>query len=325
MKKWIGCMAASLFALGCSKPTYYFYDVTPLPVHQQTFRVKDVVTGRHGSNTSELDVLWLVGAMTEQAQNFQNGITTYMNGFVAGSSNWRMAIISNDSSEAPFLGMPTLFDSSSANPVTTFVNAAMTALNGNDAEQLFDPVYVFLKNYPMFLRPNAGLVVIISNDAGDSSTQMTTAAQMEQFLFGLKGDPSNVAVYGVLGADDLACDGSQIDGGWNYHGSQIEALINATGGQNYSLCGTNFGSSLAGISTSLANRFENHMYTQTLYLGEVVNPASVTVTMNGNVLPEGPQAGGGVWSFDSTVNAVTFYNMNFATDDIDDVVVSYTR
>jgi len=336
---WLfGILLAGIETAGCSKPTNYLYVQPPVPIHSMTARVKDVATGLHGGGAADLDVLWLIGGMDEQAQNFQAGATTFMTSFVANNSNWRMAAVRNASYPPqipiqipPLIGMPTVFDSTTPNPIPTFINAVMVQLNVNtemDGEQLFDPVYYFLTQYSaQFLRPEATLVIIMTNDAPDGSIAMRTAQQMITFLSGLKGgNLSQVQVYGVLGADDLPnCDAIGIDGGWNYAGSQVEALINATGGQNYNLCENNYGVSLTSIGNSIASKLKNHVWYQTIYLGEVVDPSSVSVSYNGIVLAEGPQASGGAWYFNASQNAVVFYDLKFATGDIADVTITYSR
>ena len=48
------------------------------------------------------------------------------------------------------------------------------------------------------------------------------------------GDLSKVIVYGIIGATDLKCDPSTIDADWNFTGSEMEKVINATGGETLS-------------------------------------------------------------------------------------------
>ena len=320
-------MFLTLFAmLGCSKPANYLYVDQPIPFHTATFRVKDVATGAHGSGNGQLDVLWLVGGMTEEAGNFAAGASKWMDWFVANNTNWNLAIIGNSIQAPPYLGMSTPFTYQSPTPSKTFTAGVTSALNGPDDEMIFDPLVQNLNRYPNFLTSGSTLLIILSNDAPDFSFQNTSAQAVLQFLVNLKGGDQNlVAVYGVFGADDLGCDFSQIDGGWYYHGSQVETLINATGGKNYSLCDTDFGTSLQSISGDLGNRFHNHAFFQTLYLGETVNPATVTVYFHNQAMPQGPASAGGQWQFDPQLNAVVFNDMNFATGDVEDVTVTYKR
>jgi hypothetical protein len=315
-----------LISLGCSKPANYLYVDVPIPFHTNTFRVKDVSTGAHGSGSGDVDVLWLVGGMTEEAGNFSAGMSKWINWFVPNNTNWNMAVIGNSVSPAPYLGMATPFTYQTANPIPTFISAVSTALNGPDDEMIFDPLVANLTRYPNFVNSNSTLLVILSNDAPDFSMQNTSAQAVLQFLVNLKGGNSSlVAVYGVFGADDLGCDYSQIDGGWYYSGSQIEALINATGGKNYSLCDTDFGTSLQAIAGDLGNRFHNHAFFQTLYLGETIDASTVAVYFHNQVMPQGPASAGGQWQFDPQLNAVVFNDMNFATGDVEDVTVTYKR
>jgi hypothetical protein len=202
-----------------------------------------------------VDMVWVVGGMTEQAQNFQTGVTSFMTDFLQKSISWRMGVLGSDQSLPPYLGMPTVFDNTTPSPLPTIINGIMSALMGLDGEQIFDPLVKGLTGNPTFIRPGAKLVILITNDAHDASKANTKASQMVSFLQGLKGgNLSDVVVYGIFGAIDLNCAANQIDEQWNYKGSEFEALIQATGGQAYSLCDKSFAASLSLLAADLYHK-----------------------------------------------------------------------
>jgi hypothetical protein len=303
-------LIGSLTVAGCNRHSGYLY------VHPSSQAIK-VSTGMPDLANSTgalapLDIFWVIGGMTEQAQNFQNGVTSFMTNFVA-QPDWRMAVVGDDEFQAPLLGLTSVFDFTDPNAIQDFVQAVMNAVNGADGEVLFDPTVKNLTQYPHFVRPNADLVIILTNDAFEKSTTYTKASQMVSFLKGLKGGHlGRVRVYGVIGATDLNCDPATIDGDWDYHGSEMEALINTTGGQVYSLCDASFGDSLAKIGGAITAA--RHYILPWISLAQTPIPASLHVFYEGNELPGGPQVSGGIWYYDGQRNAIVFYNLNFSTN-----------
>ena len=130
----------------CQKNSDYLYYTNPANVNSDV---------QGFSFRNKVDMLWVIGGMTEQAQNFDAGVTQFMNAFVNYKLiNWRMGVISTDQGQAPFLGMGSvgIFDNTSPNPGPTLVNSVMSTLQSYDGEKLFDPTIEQLKAYPSFLR-----------------------------------------------------------------------------------------------------------------------------------------------------------------------------
>jgi len=225
-----------------------------------TASADDIVAGKPCSPPAygaPVDMIWIVGGMTEQQANFKSGVTQFMTDFLQRSSSWRMAVVGDNTQQGPFLGIPNVFDNTSANPLQTFVDQVIQALNGYDQELIFDPLVATLSQNRNFIRPNAKLVVVLTNDAPDASKQYVKATQVLQFLTSLKGGRTqDITVYGIFGASDLNCKPDQIDANWNYNGSEFYALINATGGKVYSLCNASFGASLMNMSSELSARLK---------------------------------------------------------------------
>ncbi len=303
-------------ASGCTKSADFLYEHPAPIIRTQTQKVRDVV------GNSNVDIFWAIGGMTEQQSNFNAGVSSFMTTFLAKNYSWRMAVCSSNAYQPPTIGMPTVFDNSDPNPTNNFVNSVMQALNGDDEEQIFDPVHTFLTQYPNFIRPNATLVLILTNDDADHSTNYTSAAQMLPFLVSLKGgDQSKVIVYGIFGSVDTGCNINQIDSGWNYHGSEFETLINQTGGKDYSLCNASFGTQLASLGDDLYHKIDSPKIVLTLR----PIPSTIQVFFQGSPLPGGPEASGGIWYYDYTANAVVFYNLDFSTNGTEQVTVQFTE
>jgi hypothetical protein len=305
-----------LLVLGCTRSASYLY-LHPEPnMHEVTTKLREV------TGNSNIDMFWAIGGMTEQAVNFNQGISQFMTTFTTKKYSWRMAVVASNIIDRPYIGMPVIFDNNSSAPIPTFATAVSDALNGRDDEQIFDPVVYFLTRFPQFIRPTSTLVIIISNDAHDSSRDYTTATQLLTFLKGLKGgDQTKVLVYGIFGSIDLNCRLSDIDETWNFYGSEFDKLIKTTGGTVYSLCDTTFGASLAKIGDDLYKRLDHPR----IILARRPDPASIHVFFHGKELPGGPQANGGFWFYDVDNNSVVFYNLDFATLDTEEVVVKFAE
>jgi hypothetical protein len=115
---------------------------------------------------------------------------------------------------------------------------------------------------------------------------------------------------------------NNIDTDWNYAGSTFEQIITATHGQAYSLCDGDFGAQLSAIGDDLVSRVDHPR----IYLASRPLTNTIKVSFLGRDLPGGPQSKGGLWSYDYNLNAVVFYDVDFAIDagDADEVQVTYT-
>ncbi len=313
--------AVSLLLFGCNKPTDFQYIHPDPKMHSITHKVTELTA------EEKLDLFWLIGGMTEQAAKLGAGTTTFMSKFMAKNIDWRMAVAVNSTTDnsggpmPPLLGMPTVFDFNTPNPAQTFVDAVVNAAtNGPDGEVIFDPVAMQLQKYPGFMRKDVTLAIIMTNDYPDGSATVTTADQMVDILTKLKGDIRQVVVYGVFGATELGCsDPSKIDGPWNFHGTEMEKLINLTGGKVFSLCDDTFGDSLSKIGDNLFNL----IFHPKVILSGKADPKTIRVLFKGQPLPSGPRDQGGVWYYDATENSVNFYNADFAGGGSDEVTVQY--
>jgi hypothetical protein len=306
---WAGVFLVMLS--GCYEKNPTLVGTQPAQTHEFSQKVKELALNQY------LDIFWVIGGMTEQAGNFRSGIEQFMTDFVKKKFDYRMAVVSSNVEQKPFLGMPKVFDQTDLDPVKTLTQAVYNATNGYDREMVFDPIVHYLSLYPQFNRSDAFLAVILTNDDRDSSTKTTKAADVLDFLAKLKGgDKNKVIVYGIFGATDLNCAVGTIDSDWNYKGTEFETLINSTGGTVYSLCDASFGTQLAKLGDNLYKHI-NH--------GRIILPtrpelSTLKVYFHDKELPPGP---GGVWNYDVDTNSVVFSSLDFAQQDTEQVVVRY--
>lgn len=94
--------------------------------------------------------------------------------------------------------------------------------------------------------------------------------------------------------------------------ASYESLINSTGGQVYSLCDASFGTSLSQIGNAITSG--RHYLLPWIALTQTPIPSTIQVFYQGNELPSGAQADGGVWYYDVQRNAIVFYNLNFSNN-----------
>ncbi len=313
----LAVIAGLLTLLGCTRPADYLYESTHTTVNHSFDKKIVEVTAGNGA----VDLFWLIGGMLEQESNFTAGADQFMQAFLPKNLDWRMAVVTDNTFEKPYLGMPAVFDHNSPQPGPKLVSAVSKAVYGQDEEMIFDPIIKNLNTYGAgFLRPDAVLAVIMTNDDRDSSSKTRYASDMLKQLLAMKGgDATKIVVYGVFGATDLNCDPDTIDSDWNYHGSEFEKLVNLTGGQTLSLCDNTFGNQLAKIGDNLSQKLE----TSRIVLPTRPDLKSIRVLFHGVDLPGGPQDQGGKWYFDVNSNSIIFYDLSFAHSNTESVTVQY--
>lgn len=319
MKRGLIFLLLVLGITTCKRPSDYLYapQTDPAKQVQPPREIHQKLNTADAAVSGHVDFIWVVGGMAEQQQEFYDGGADFMKDFATKAGlSWRMAVLSSDERQSPEIGMNPLFTDQSLNPVAVFSHAISHVLQNYDNENIFDPVVNFIQQNPSFLRPEATLAIIISNDAPTRS--VNTADTFLAFLKNAKQDLSAVSIHGIFAADDLSCLGH--DGSWYFHGSAYEQVIKATGGKFYPLCGHTFGTSLAQIGNDVIQQIPGPLK---LRLPTRPKLDTLKVSYHGQVLPGGPQASGGVWYFDFNENAVGFYNRDFMNGTNDPVDVSY--
>jgi hypothetical protein len=309
----LSTLALSVFS-GCAKNDYLYYQQpTPPPTRNASFSIA-------GSKASSADIIWQVGGMTELQQTMIAGAKSFMTQLSARQGfDWKVGVISTDPSDSPFLGFTTSFDSTTPNPIQPFVDSVSNVIASHDGEKMMDPVEGALTAFPGFVRSSSQLVLVVSNDNPDESSEQV--ANFLAYVTKLKGSLSRVTIYAVLGTTDFGCVPSTIDTDWNYVGSTYEQVIQATHGKAYSLCTDDFGTSLSKIGDAIVDLLARPRY----YLATRPITKTIRVVLAGTILPGGPQSQGGLWSYDYDVNAIVFYDAKFMAnvDDSEQLQVTY--
>ncbi len=315
----LGVVLAFLAITGCGRKTEFLHHLQDIP--PQFFDTVHKLKELQGEN--RVDILWVVdnsGSMGSYQNELIKNADVFITDFVSKNSiDWKMGLISSDKSQEPFLGFTpsTLFTHTSPSPVKTFQKAvAALGTMGDSYEHFFEPVKKHLTAYPKFLRDRATLALIFLTDAPEQS-QNISATQFLNFIKSKKGSLDKVVSYGVFAAQDFGC--VYTDENWSYKGSKYEAVIKATKGKYFKLCGTDFGKNLADLGKDLVDKVKRPF----IQLKDRPVVATVKVSYRGEDLPGGPLDSGGYWIYDFDYNRVVFHNLDFAPGDTEEVTISF--
>jgi len=180
----------------------------------------------------------------------------------------------------------------------------------------FETMMEAFQRYPNFVRNQSTLAILVLTDTMEETPQRQ--AELEKELRVLKSDPKQVRFYGTFAGQSFSCYSDQ-EPAWRYAGSPFEYFVMLTGGTSFDLCTPDFGKNLAQVGKDMV---KSVTYSQ-VPLSQRPDVASLSVRYRGSELPGGPQAQGGRWSFDFDLNAVVFYDLQFALDEEDFVEIHY--
>jgi hypothetical protein len=316
-----GLGLTSLFAASGCRDTELLYWTQPNlgQSYSYSHKIRDI------AGNPKLDVLWVIdnsGSMASHQQRVIDNTQAFMQNFIQEKYlDWRMAVLSSDTSNDPYLGIlpQPVFDSKSPAPVATFQRAVGDlGTSGSAVEKFFEPVIEKLKSNPGFLRSDAILGVIFVTDAPEQSP-MSAASFLSQ-LEAMKGGRSKIAGFGVLGPGDWGCPSTDDD--WDYSGSKYESFLELVQGKTYKLC-EDFGPSLAELGKLLVQM----TVAPKIFLETRPRAGTLRVVYKGQALPPGSKDDGGFWVYDPQINAVVFHDLDFAGADptVEEVQVSYRQ
>ena len=285
------------------------------------YRVADVLI--ENIESTPVDILWVIdnsGSMSEYQNAVKANMSLFMQRLTATRDlDWRMALLSTDTANTPYLGMGTAgsFDYLNSNPVSLF-NSAVSRLGtgGSGREKAITPIMNAVSRYPSFFRADSVLAIFIVTDAPEQSTE--SVSQLMSLLGGLKSDPKQVVTYGAFGARDLACQTS--DDQWNYQGSKYQQLVSANGGKYFPLCSQTFGTDMASIADNISVRTQSAK----LVLPVPADVASIEVTYQGVKLAEVGEANA-VWRYNAYAHAVEIFDVSKLTNPEGQIRVTFLR
>ncbi len=311
---------------GCNKADDYVYLNTPPRQEKRD----DVLKVRTLLRNAEIDIVWVVdnsGSMSTIQNNIIANSSLFMESFVKNNfMKWRMAVVSTDSNQPPFLGMPynstdpQYFDNNSLDPVPTFSQAIRNlGTNGSASEYVFYNSFRFMidQTYNHFFRPDAHLAVIMVTDEEEQSERkygdQFKATNLISTVSALKNPGTIIRYYGAFDFKDLQdCDS------WEpYANSPFEEIIDATGGIHMSACTADFGKDLAEIGKDIISLVD----APAVLLAERPKVDTIKVFYGDEEVPGGRQTDGAFWYYNQYYNTLNFYNLDFIPADDEDAAI----
>jgi hypothetical protein len=274
------------------------------------------------SATVAVDVLFLVdgsGSMWDNQQRLSENARRFieMADFRGRSVSFHLGVTTVDvtvgAEQGRLVGAPAYLTDGDPQVVNSFMSRVLVGTNGSGVEQGLEAVRLALSPPVVnttntgFLRPEAGLAVVVVSDEDDQST--LTVAQYVDFLRGLKAGGQPVVISAITGGLAGCGDPSDPAADSAYPAPRYAQAVQATGGIGASLCDPDWGATLRSLGAAVfraQGRFA---------LNGHPRAGSVTVTVNGVATPAG-------WRYDAASNTVLFDQDHLPAQG-DQVVVSY--
>ena len=241
-----------------------------------------------------LDVLWVIdnsGSMMPHQTNLSTNIGSFMSAFASSGADYRMAVITTDTST-----FSTIIDPTHPDPEGALANLVVMGTYGSGNEKGIQMAYHSLTDVNAagpggnFFRSTAKLVVIFVSDEQDWSIPGWNS--YITFFDALK-PPGGFIPYGVIGDYPAGCQ-------YNYNGymRSVQAgmgywdLIDYYGGNWYSICATDWGVQLQDLADEVTTRSKFEL--------DEPDPieSTISVYVNGQVVTE--------WTYESADNSVNF-------------------
>ena len=304
-----------LFLLySCERPGF-IKKVAPPELISRSYTVQEFVRNK-------AEIIWVIdnsGSMDTYQDAIIQNMQIFIDSFVQNvqGADWRMALLSTDKSESPYIGfLPTDYlDSSSPNPVLHFNHAIKRLGTNGDAvsEQVFFPIQSALILHQDFLRENSKLFIILVSDEPEQGRGSVN--DFLDFLYALK-DPESISTYGVFEMSEQGC------GMTPFFGSRYEEFILRTNGLTFPICSGDYGVGLATFGSDIAQKTS----VSKIQLEAAPVADTIEVVYQGNRLPKGRVENGGYWNYNSVDNAIHFHNLGFLQGfDLEKVRVNYEK
>jgi hypothetical protein len=316
-----GILSGASIASGCGSDQGFLYRLPDeLPKQKLSVNVKEIRSG------GKVDVLWVIdnsGSMRPHQQNVIANSGLFMQRFLTAGVDWKMGLISTDTTEAPFLGFATAFDRRTPDPVTVFQSAVgRLGTGGSGTEKPFQSILNAFSQPLPFNRGDSPLAVILVTDAEEQS-QLSAAAFVTELKARI-GSARTLLAYAVLPARDLAnppgarCDFDERS--FDYAGSPYEGFLSATKvGRAYWLCDAAFGTNLGEIGRDIVEQ----VLRPRIRLAKRPRLETLRVLYQGAELASGAPEAGGIWYYDYEANTIEFYNLSFAPGQTESVEVLF--
>lgn len=283
-------------------------------------------TYTQGGVTPPVDVLWIIdnsGSMSDDQASLAAGFSAFAPYLQNLNLDFHLAVVTSDMDDPTesgrLIGSPLILDANTPNLEAAFAANAQVGSQGSGVEQGLAAIKAALSDPLLsgpnagFLRPDAILEVVILSDEDDHSLLpgVSEPSQAQQddptwcntncvgtgnyvgFLLGLKGGNAAKVNVSAIVTTDSGCAG--VNG--STIGSRYVEVANELHGAVGSICSDDYTpllDQIGSIVASLATAFP---------LGAAPDPSSITVTVNGQTVPEDAQNG---WQYDPNSNSITF-------------------
>ncbi len=247
-----------------------------------------------------VDVLFAIDqscSMDDDAASLAANFSVFIDEIAAVTSNWHLGVVTLD--DGCF--NDGVLTTSTANLADTFATAVV---EGTDTEVQNDEALFQLVDRSLvqtvpgscnagFLRPGAGLHVIVVSDEPERSPEYAAAWTWDHWMDRFELVPSSpvlLTVSGVVDLDDC-----------NEGASGYEEAIDHTGGEKLSICGTDWAASASALAAASLT------YSLSFPLSDVPAPGSLMVSVGGSAVTAG-------WVYDPALNAVIFESLDPAAE-----------
>jgi hypothetical protein len=257
-----------------------------------------------------VDVLWVVDnscSMEEELDQVRNNFTSFVTEFTSLGLDYHLAVVTTDMDNPDHKGkiQGEIIDSSTADPIATFLDATDLGFDGSPYEKGFAAAQAAL-TAPLtsganagFLRESAALAIIVLSDETDGSGM--SASNFSSWLGGLKSDPALANFSAICGDRGFGCQ--EFDWAGNtLSASGGDKYIDATeltGGFWASICTSDYTEIMQHISLASAGMTVSFALSR-----EPSNLTDVAVTVDSATIPNDYTDG---WTYDSSFNAVVFH------------------
>lgn len=258
----------------------------------------------------KVDILFVVdnsGSMADNQQNLVNNFGRFYKVLQELNLDWQIGVVTTDN--GVLQGRTRIITPSTPDIQGTFSENALVGVAGSGDEKGLEFAYQALSE-PLvssqnrgFLRPDAGLRVIILSDEEDYSSRNVDF--YVSFFQSLKLSPRLVTVNGITG-EDSGCNTScgAADAARRYADA-----VAATGGITASICTCDFISALEALAA------DAQVYQDTFPLSQTPVEATIQVLVNGQARYD--------WSYDASLNSVVFDTPEGTPQNGEDVVITY--
>lgn len=310
----------SLFMLiGCSKDDAYLHHriTPPLKDYTQNYNIQEVQGGA-------VDIVWIIdnsGSMGDIQNKVADNAYLFMQEFTKNPHiKWKMGMISTDESQTPFLGFHDEYNWQTQDYLQKFQTAIKRlGLMGSATEKTFKPLMDNLKNFPDFVSPDSQyFITIMVTDAPEQSSKdwygniVYPEYEPQEFYDNLAaelGTLKKIKFYGAFRAPDLNnCPTRSTDDDYLYATSAYQKVIDRSGGFGISACIDDFGLDLAEISKDIISLVSRPK----IFLSERPIPSTIKIIFQDEELAGGTANPDSYWYYDYDLNAVVFYNIEFA-------------